>query len=222
MHAFEALVDYTNPRSLGYRFRSARKHKIVALIDAIFLRKGSVRIADLGGRELYWNIFGCEYLQSRKAHVTLINPERLPLPSSPLFTLLEGDACSLEGLPDNSFDLTHCNSTIEHVGRWDRIEAFARVARRLAQSYYVQTPYFWFPVDPHTVVPLFHWMPESWRIKIALRFMASNFGEAVTVAQYATMLDRAQMKFLFPDAEISFEWFGPFPKSLLAIKQTAS
>jgi len=219
MNAIDALVDYTNPRSLGSRFRSARKHNITGLINAIFVGKGCVRIADLGGRELYWGMFGDEYLRSRNAHITLINPERLPPPSSPLFALLEGDACSLEQLSNNTFDLVHCNSTIEHVGRWDRVEAFAAVVRRLAPSYYVQTPYFWFPIDPHTVVPFFHWMPESWRTKIALRFMASDFADAVTIAQYASMLDRAQMKFLFPDAEISFEWFGPFPKSLLAIKK---
>ena len=37
------------------------------------------------------------------------------------------------------------------------MRAFAAETKRLADNYYIQTPYFWFPIDPHYYrIPLFH------------------------------------------------------------------
>jgi hypothetical protein len=125
---------------------------------------------------------------------------------------------------DNSFDLTHSNSIIEHVGGWERMEAFARESRRLAPFCYLQTPYFWFPVEPHFLAPFYHWLPESWRAKILLRMRlghygpAADMGEAMRTIRQAILLDRAQLASLMPGARIEFEWLGPFPKSLIAIR----
>jgi hypothetical protein len=218
------LVDYENPRSLGYRFRAARRRAISDLIDRIAAERGSVRIADLGGRQGYWHIFPDDYLASRRVSVTLINPEAQPSPSSARFALHRGDACSLAEFDDNSFDLVHSNSTIEHVGRWDAVEKFAATVRRLAPRYYVQTPYFWFPIEPHAIAPFYHWLPQGWRAKLNLAMPLGNYpkardlGEAMRAVQDAVMLDRAQMRYLFPDAAIQFEWFGPLPKSIMAIR----
>ncbi len=137
-----------------------------------------------------------------------------------------GDACDVASVGDNSFDIVHSNSTVEHVGDWNRVESFAREARRLAPSYYIQTPYYWFPLEIHNLLPFFHWLPEGIRAKILLHLRLGHFaqfthdmGEAMRFVQYSSrLLDRAQMAYLFPDARIRFEWFGPFPKSLLAIR----
>lgn len=219
------LVDYENPRSLGFRFRAARRRAVSDLIDRIASEKASVRVVDLGGRESYWRIFPDDYLASRRVTVTIVNPEPQAPPSSRGFALHQGDACALAEFDTNSFDLVHSNSTIEHVGLWDRVERFAATARRLAPRYYVQTPYFWFPVEPHAIAPFYHWLPTGWRAKLNLAMplgnypKAGNMGEAMRAVQDAMMLDRSQMKYLFPDATIRFEWFGPFPKSVMAIRQ---
>lgn len=224
MSTLARLVDYSNPESLGSRLRKKRRTRIVDLIDRIHARQGRVRIVDLGGREVYWRIFGDDYLAARRVEVTLVNPEPQALPASPGFRVVAGDATRLGEFGDHAFDLVHSNSTIEHVGRWEKMEDFAREVRRLARAYYVQTPYFWFPVEPHAICPGFHFLPDALRARLMMRVSlgnyarASDMGTAMRQVQDAVLLDRAQMRHLFPDADHSFEWFGPLPKSLIAVR----
>jgi hypothetical protein len=220
-------VDYDDPNSLASRLRKRRRCLIEALIDERYSSLGSVRILDLGGRRQYWRIFDDAYLRARRVHVTLLNYDHIELGSSGEddFEAVTGDACNLANYADNAFDLVHSNSTIEHVGDWSHVEAFAREARRVSLIYYIQTPYYWFPVEPHLVMPFFHWLPEGLRAKMLVRKMvphkgaSPDLGHAMRRVHGARLLDRAQMAHLFPDARIRFEWIGPFPKSIIAIRR---
>jgi hypothetical protein len=220
------LVDYDNPRSLGSRLRRRRSSYLKGLINLIHARCGKVRILDLGGRRVYWDMFDEDWLAARNVHVTLINlpHEAARMRQDARFTALAGDACHLPQFADNSFELSHSNSIIEHVGGWDRMEAFVQESSRLASFCYLQTPYFWFPVEPHFLAPFYHWLPESWRAKILLRMKlgyfrrAANMCEAMRDVRGTILLDRAQLSHLMPDARISFEWLGALPKSLIAIR----
>jgi hypothetical protein len=224
MKQIAQLADYSNPSSLGSVLRARRRHLVSALISNIHAEKGRVDIIDLGGRELYWHMFGDSFLSANNCHITLVNLEdELPPSSSSMFTDVVGNACNLD-FPDNSFDLVHSNSTIEHVGLWDQMEAFAGEVRRLAPRYYIQTPYFWCPIDPHAIFPFHHWLPLNVRTKLLLLTAlgkypkAKDVADATRIVQSAIMLDRSQMRFLFPDADLSFEWFGPMPKSILCVR----
>ena len=72
-------------------------------------------------------------------------------------------ADATERLPfaENEFDIAYANSVIEHIAP-ERREAFARELRRVARGWYVQTPAFGFPVEPHSLLPAAHWLPLSW------------------------------------------------------------
>jgi hypothetical protein len=220
------LVDYSDPGSLGSRLRRRRRWLVEALIDEAYSSRGSVRILDIGGRRQYWRMFDDAYLRSRRTYVTLLNynPAEIEPAEESDFESMAGDACDLTIYGENTFDLVHSNSTIEHVGDWPRVEAFAREARRVGSRYYIQTPYYWFPVEPHFVMPFFHWMPEGLRAKMLVRKMvpgtgaARDIGHAMQSVVGSRLLDRAQMAYLFPDARLQFEWFGPLPKSIIAIR----
>jgi hypothetical protein len=221
------LTDYENPSSLGSWLRRRRRHHLEGLIDAIYVQRGRVRILDLGGRRQYWKMFDNQFLKSRKVHVTLLNyggDAQTIAPTDQGFSATLGDACDLGRFGAGSFDLTHSNSTIEHVGNWERMEAFAAECRRVSDAYFLQTPYFWFPIEPHFLVPLFHWLPEDVRAKLLMRAKlghhgpAANMSEAMREINSAKLLDRAQLRYLLPDATIKFEWLGPLPKSLIAIR----
>jgi hypothetical protein len=110
------------------------------------------------------------------------------------------------------------------VGRWEDMKMMAAEVKRLAPSYFVQTPYFWFPIEPHFRSAFFHWLPESLRVKLLMSFQHGFVGKAETVdeaivrIQGSVLLDRKMLSSLFPDSEIIFEWFYGLPKSLMAIR----
>jgi SAM-dependent methyltransferase len=69
-----------------------------------------------------------------------------------------------EGLPlgDGEFDLVYCSSVIEHVPPARR-RAFAHELRRVGRGWYVQTPAYSFPIEPHSLLPGAHWLPAAQR-----------------------------------------------------------
>ena len=154
--------------SLSSRFRMKRDVRLRALIAAIAAQRGAIEILDLGGSVTYWKRVGLDFLRGQGARVTVLNHVAAELRATgqddPIFQTAVGDACDLSGLADQSFDLVHSNSVIEHVGNWARMKAFAAETRRVGRNYYMQTPYFWFPIDPHYHrSPLIHWLPRPWQ-----------------------------------------------------------
>jgi hypothetical protein len=67
-------------------------------------------------------------------------------------------------------------------------------------------------------------MPESWRYRILLKRTCGFWKQRPDVAaatkavQSALLLDKQQMQFLFPDAQIIAERFLGLTKSLVAIR----
>jgi SAM-dependent methyltransferase len=131
----------------------------------------------------------------------------VPRPSYP-GPLVVADAT--EGLPfaDGEFDLAYSSSVIEHVPR-ERRAAFAQELRRVARGWFVQTPAWSFPIEPHSLLPAAHWLPASvrrpyWRIGVA--------GGWEDVA----LLRRREFEALFGPALA--ERFGPLVKSWMAVR----
>jgi hypothetical protein len=207
-------------------FRRKRFAMVLRIIDDILRQRGVCRIVDLGGELHYWTAME-DLLGARNCHITLLNLTAEPV-ERPGFASAAGDVRDLGDWPDMSFDFVHSNSVIEHVGRWQGMAAMAREVRRLAPSYYVQTPYFWFPIEPHCSTAFFHWMPEQVRLSMLLRKPRGHWGKAPDVAtamsqiQSAELLDCRMMRTLFPDAEIHREKLAGLTKSLVAIRHTAA
>jgi hypothetical protein len=220
-----SLVDYKNPNSFASRLRRKRFARVLALLQAAHARNGSCKVLDVGGTQTYWNIVPMQLLRDLKVSITLLNLEATPvLSDADVFSSVAGNACDLSPFADGSFDLVHSNSVIEHVGSWHDMCRMAAEVRRVGTAYYMQTPYFWFPVEPHFIFPLIHWMPMSWRYRLAMARplgtwrKASTVQEAMAAQQSAVLLDRSMVCALFPDATVSFEWFLGLPKSVVAYR----
>jgi hypothetical protein len=192
------------------------------MIDLILAARGRCRIIDLGGADMYWDI-SCGHIDDPRITIDLVNLEVLPARRSNVRSFV-GDACDLCDFDDMSYDLVHSNSLIEHVGRWEDMLRMATNVRRLAPSYFVQTPYFWFPIEPHFRAPFFHWLPEPWRYRLIMRRKlgyqnkAASVTEAMQSVQSASLLDARQYATLFPDAEIRRERILGLAKALIAVR----
>jgi hypothetical protein len=214
---------YLNPRSVAYRFRQKRYHHVGALIDRILAQRGRCRIIDIGGAESYWNISG-GHVDDPRIEVVLVNLSAEPT-TKPNFKSVVSNACDMRAFADMSYDLVHSNSVIEHVGVWPDMERFAANVRRLAPVYFVQSPYFGFPIEPHFRFPMFHWLPEQAQYRLILSKdmghvkRAETVSDAVRAVQGCKLLDRRQYAELFPDAEIKSERVLGLTKSLMAIRR---
>jgi SAM-dependent methyltransferase len=113
------------------------------------------------------------------------------------------------GLPfaDREFDLVYCSSVIEHVPL-PRRAAFAGEVRRVGRGWFVQTPAYSFPIEPHALLPFAHWLPRRLR-RPYWRLGASAGWEDIS------LLRRAEMEALFGPARA--ERFGPLVKSWVCV-----
>lgn len=212
---------------LSNRFRERRDAVLREVIAACPRRGATLRILDVGGRLAYWQRLGLGFLERENVHVTLANisePELEPLDRAPpFFADVVANGCDLP-FEDGAFDLCHSNSVIEHVGVWRQFVAFARETRRVGRSYYVQTPSFAFPIDPHfPAAPFFHWLPGPVRAALVRRLplasggRASDLANAYEIVDSSKLLTRGQMRHLFPEATLRAERFGFLAKSYSAV-----
>lgn len=206
----------------GNSFRRRRMARFLSIVDEILGKNATCRILDIGGRLAYWQALEPLW-RDRSCHITLVNLDGEAVPDG-RFSSVAGDARDLGRLGDLSFDLVHSNSVIEHVGLWRDQCSMAAEVRRLAPRYFVQTPNFWFPIEPHFRLPFVHWLPEPWRAAIVMQRAcgfyprARSCNEARRIIDDARLIDARAMSELFPDAMIERERFAGFTKSLIAVR----
>jgi SAM-dependent methyltransferase len=123
---------------------------------------------------------------------------------------VRADAAERLPFEDGDFDLAYCSSVIEHVAPARRA-AFSTELRRVARGWYVQTPAFSFPVEPHALLPFAHWLPPRlrrpyWRLGVA--------GDWEDIA----LLRRGELAALFPGGRVLAERLGGQAKSWISVK----
>ena len=220
------LNHKTNLKTTGNWFRKRRAKPLIELIMKVYIEKGTVRVLDVGGREEYWQALDIDFLLKKCAKITILNlSSDIKERESKLFEYVVGDACKLSGYVNNSFDIVHSNSVIEHVGNWEKIKEFASETRRIAPNVFIQTPYFWFPVEPHFMKLAHHWLPKSCRATIWMKYSmgerrkAKDINDAMNkLDNEPYLLDIRMFRFLFPDCKIIRERFLLFTKSLIAYR----
>jgi hypothetical protein len=175
-------------------------------------------VLDLGGTAEMWNTL------SFGESITLLNIGYPPPGLDSKFTYIKGDARDT-GLPDLSFDLVFSNSAIEHVGGLEDQRRFANEMLRLGRRIYCQTPYRWFPIEPHFMALFVHWLPRRWFTAFIYRYFTLNGWIArpepercAELAASVRLLTRRELAELFPGCRIMRERFLGFTKSLIVIK----
>jgi hypothetical protein len=213
------LADNRSERSLAHRLRRRRFALFAGLLDRV---PRPWRLVDVGGTSDYWERMhfrpppGCE--------IVIVNVDAEARELAPGMRSAPGDGTRLDGIADREFDVAFSNSVIEHVGDLEAQRCMASEMRRIAPRYYVQTPDFRFPIEPHFLFPALHWMPERVAVEIVHRVRPGFYGSAVrsrddasAVVRSIRLLTRRELTALFPDARIVTERIVGYPNSLVAL-----
>lgn len=203
--------------SLSARARARRWRELARQFPDI----EEMTVLDIGGDARAWRASGI-----RPAHVTLLNLFAQE-PEESWMTATVGDACALPSdLP--AVDLVYSNSVIEHVGGHWRRERYAEGIRAAAQRHWVQTPYRFFPIEPHFLVPGLQHLPRSLQASVVRRWPigggrnVASRDEALAAVLGVELLSVGELQAYFPDSAIRRERFGGLVKSLIAVRGGAA
>lgn len=214
IHALRGkLVD--SPDSLAARYRQRRWDMMVA--DFPDLEKMSV--IDLGGRVEAWR-----RAPVRPAHVHIVNLEP-PDPDIPEWAEVDhADACDLPAaIRSRRYDLAFSNAVLEHVGGHVKRAEFADTVRAVSDRHWIQTPYRYFPIEPHWLFPWFQHLPVAARAFVSQRWPlvhtpTSSRTGSVDAVMSVELVSRTELRAYFPDSRIIAERVGPLVKSIIAVK----
>ncbi|HOW72104.1 MAG TPA: methyltransferase domain-containing protein [Phycisphaerae bacterium] len=134
-----------------------------------------------------------------------------------------GDATHLSAFGDHSFDVAFSNSVIEHLATPSKQASMAEEIQRVAVAHWVQTPNYWFPIEPHFHVPGWQWMPQSLRVAVLRRFRCGWRGpcpDAIVAQRMVAeirLLTYRELRRLFPNSTILPERFLGVTKSWIVV-----
>jgi hypothetical protein len=213
-----ALVDA--PGSIGAQMRARRWD----LVSSSFPDMATMSVLDLGGTVEWWR-----RAPVRPKDVTVLNLFEPGESDESWLLPVTGDACrarealEVAGAP-TSYDVVFSNSLLEHVGGHAQRAAFAREVHALAPRSWVQTPYRYFPLEPHWLFPGLQFMPMAARSRLAARWpLAHSRPEsreaAMSEVQWTELVGVAELRAYFPDAHIHHERVGGLTKSLVAVRR---
>lgn len=211
------LADWNDPSSLSNRLRSRRFELFTSLVADL---PRPLRVLDIGGTAHFWQQRG--WGERDDVQVTLLNVAAVDVPHDG-FTSVAGDAADLSRFGRGDFDVVFSNSVIEHLFTFDRQRAMAREIERLSDRYWVQTPSYWFPIEPHFHVPGWQWLPASARVELLRRRRCGWNGPEPDRARARQLVDEVrllragEMRRLFPHGRIVRERFGGLTKSYVVV-----
>jgi Methyltransferase domain len=179
----------------------------------------AMSVIDLGGLVETWL-----RAQVRPKHVHVLNPAppAVPVPEWVEFTCC--DACALpDHLANRRYDLVFSNSVIEHVGGHERRLRFAEAVHLLADAHWIQTPYRFFPIEPHWMLPGVQFLPTAVQVALVRRCPLAenpdgNRLRATKNVLWTELLDRTQMRHYFPHSSLRAERLFGLTKSLIAYR----
>ena len=191
-HLQSGILERIKP--IHRKFRSQKAELFLQIIGEMGANEHLLDVG--GGPGVDGEFLG---LYSRFAEVVIANLEPHPF-TVPAGVHLRSMVADGRALPfeTGSFDWVFSNAVIEHVGGWKEQIRFAGEIRRVAsKGYFVTTPNRYFPLDPHTLIPFYQFLP------VRLQRRVAPFSPGY-LRQYEeiNLLSAAQMRELFPDARI--------------------
>ena len=212
----EIFVDFRKKYSLAAKMRKQRFEFFAQLLSTV---PKPITILDVGGTQTFWETMG--YTDEPQVTITLLNIN-LPDVRYRNFIGIEGNALNMTQFQDKEFEVMFSNSVIEHVGIFSDQKRMAQEVMRIGKRFFIQTPNYYFPIEPHVLLPAYHWLPKSVRIyltrhfKLGGRNKITEYEKAKDLIERTRLLKKKEFITLFPGAPIYEEKFLGMVKSFVA------
>ena len=212
------LRKYTNVNDVNSLSNKFRRKRIEIFKKLLNKYKSPVKILDLGGTQEFWENMD---LISEEFQITIVNTELINTKYENLISIRK-DARDLSEFRNKEFDIVFSNSLIEHVGNFTVQKTMAEEISRIGKSYFIQTPNYYFPLEPHFLFPYFQLLPKKLKIYLLCHFNLGWFkksekSEAKKIIDSIELLKYKELKELFPSALIIREKFSGITKSFICI-----
>ena len=219
------------------RFRTASRLRRSALFRSLFDVSATTRILDLGGANgtfIHAVLAGTD-ARPENVHVADIDPDAVASAAarfgySPVVLKEDGTLPFAAGY----FDVIHCSSVLEHVtipkqeiwtetsgssfNRRARLRQrrFAEEIARVGVGYFVQVPSRWFPIETHTWLPFFGYLPRA--LQCRTMEVTNRFWIKASIPDFYLPTAREMAEY-FPSATLMRERVFGLTKSLIAVKR---
>lgn len=209
-------ADVNSANSLSNRFRNRRFAVFAKLVNKL---ERPIEILDVGGTTEYWVQRGWHGLDGIR--ITVVNLNVAESIDGNVRTIC-GNALDLSEFADKSFDIAYSNSVIEHLSSVENQKLMASEMQRVANCFWVQTPNYWFPIEPHFHVLGWQWMPRKCRVSLLMKRRCGWRGPVADRRQAEGLVDEVrlitagELKSLFPAAKLWRERFIGLTKSIVA------
>lgn len=211
------LADDDNTDSLANRLRNRRFQLFEAFVARL---PRPLNILDIGGTNAFWEQRG--WAGRRDIRIIALNLEAEPRRFDNIEPAV-GDATNLSQFGNHSFDIVFSNSVIEHLFSFENQRKMASEIQRVGKAYWVQTPNFWFPIEPHFHIPAWQWLPLRVRVALIRRWRCGWRGpcpdptRARELVSELRLLTRGEISALFPGARLIPERMAGLVKSWTAV-----
>jgi Methyltransferase domain len=221
MKLLSRIYDHKRSGSVATALRNERLKLLNSLLSTL---PKPIRILDVGGRSAFWVGTGLLDAVGSEVEITLINTSQVELGEAcphPGLIYSVGDARDMREFQTKSFDVVFSNSVIEHVGTYADQALMAQEVQRLGKRYFIQTPNFYFPIEPHFIFPAFHWLPIASRVWLVTHFPLGWYGKfdsssrAREEVESIKLLTQRNFVRLFPGSKLFKERFLGMTKSFV-------
>lgn len=209
-------ADQNNEGSISSRLRKKRLDFFLGFCNSI---DKPVRILDLGGSDYHWR--NSVFMNNKDFHITIINTENQNTKDFRNLSFIKRDARDLDIFDDKEYEAVYSNSLLEHLNIYDDQKKMAEDIIRIGKHYFIQTPNYYFPVEPHFLFPFFQFIPDNLKTKLLLKYNLGWFGKqqdkekARELASSIRLLKKKELQKMFPGGKIFKEKYFMFNKSYI-------
>jgi Methyltransferase domain len=223
MKILNGIYDHQTSGSISAALRNRRLSLFLSLLSK--LETSPIKILDVGGRVAFWESTGLLDSSTLHVEITLLNTSDMEIGCrNSRFQYVVGDARKMDEFYAKEFDVVFSNSVIEHVGSYRDQSLMAAEIDRVGQRYFIQTPNFYFPIEPHFIFPGFHWLPIALRTWLVTHFNLGwyekfdNADRAEEEVRSIRLMTKKEFVTLFQGSNLFEEKVVGLTKSFVAYK----